>query len=73
MKKLKEKWKRLTSNKFELTLFERDGEGTQFEDKVYLSKISKISNTHFKGLDMNGNRIEYRAERPFSYRIIQLY
>ena len=73
-KKAKASWfKRLTSNKFEVTLFEKGPDGVQFEDKMELSKITKITKHHIKGYDMQGNRVEYFSNEPFNYYVVQFY
>lgn len=73
-KKAKASWfKRLTSNKFEITLFEKGPDGVQFEEKMFLSKVSKITKNHIKGYDMEGNRVEYYSNDPFNYYVVQSY
>ena len=43
--------------------------GTRAHEVYYLKSISKLSQTHIKGIGENGKRWELRTVAPFDYRI----
>lgn len=47
--------------------------GTRAHEEYHFKKISKLSQTHIKGLDPNGKTFELKTTAPFDYRVRRTY
>jgi|TARA_B110000977_G_scaffold195957_2_gene275403 hypothetical protein len=69
---LKEWWKTLTTEEYELTVWFHDGE-LKHKKVFLLSAISKKSATHFVGKDEHGKAFEIKTVAPFDYHLRKIY
>ena len=79
---LKEWWKTVTTEEYELTVWFVDQTVTDAEGNVTankskkvfsLSEVNKKTNTHFLGKDMDGNKIEIKTVEPFDFYLRKIY
>ena len=80
---IKQWWKRVTIEQYKLTVWFEDSCTTNLETKeetftrskkvFQLKSISKHTNNHIKGVDINGCGVEIKTVKPFDYHIVKIY
>ena len=66
-------WKTATTEEYELTVWFPDGEVEKSKKVFQLSDVTKKSQTHFIGKDMEGKVFEIRTVAPFDYYLRKIY
>jgi hypothetical protein len=60
---------RLFNDLYEVKIYQKNGPARVF----YMQSIRKLTNTEFRGVDENGEKIEYKSTEPFDYFKRRLY
>ena len=62
-------WYRLFHDLWEVTIYQEDNEPRKF----YMKEITRLNSRHFKGIDENGHKIEYKTTEDFDFFSRKLY
>jgi hypothetical protein len=79
----KQWWYTVIKEQYELTVWFEDSCTTNLETKeetftrtkktFQMKGISKHTNNHIKGVDINGCAVEIKTVKPFDYHIVKIY
>jgi len=72
MVKKKEKvgfFKRLFCDLYEVTIWLKNGDTRQ----IRLSELKKINQNYLKGIDEDGQKVEFKTEEKFDYYVKKIY
>ena len=80
---IKQWWYTVIKEQYELTVWFEDSCTTNSETKeetftrtkktFQMKGISKHTNNHIKGVDINGCAVEIKTVKPFDYHIVKIY
>ena len=56
-------------DRYEVTIWMKKQDGTNETTMYPLKKLQKISQTHLKGIDINGHKVEVKTVDKFSYEV----
>lgn len=80
---IKQWWYGVIREQYELTVWFEDSCTTNLETKeetftrtrktFQMKGISKHTNNHIKGVDINGCAVEIKTVKPFDYHIVKIY
>ena len=80
---IKQWWYGVIKEQYELTVWFEDSCTTNLDTKeetftrtkktFQMKGISKHTNNHIKGVDINGCAVEIKTVKPFDYHIVKIY
>lgn len=62
-------WKRLFCDLYEVTIYFKDGRTRQ----ITLTELKKINQNYLKGIDEDGQKVEFKTEEKFDYFVKKIY
>ena len=62
-------FKRLFCDLYEVTIWFKDGRTRQ----ITLTELKKINQNYLKGVDEDGNKVEFKTEEKFDYYVKKIY
>ena len=65
--------KRLLYDKYEVTIWYNENDGTKRTQFFELWELSKIDQTSLKGRDMKGHKINIKTTDQFNYQVRKIY
>ena len=65
--------KRVLYDKYEVTIWYNESDGTKRTQFFELSELSKIDQTSLKGRDMKGRKINIKTTDQFNYQVRKIY
>lgn len=65
--------KRLLYDKYEVTIWYNENDGTKKTQFFELSELNKIDQTSLKGRDMKGRKINIKTTDQFNYQVRKIY
>ena len=65
--------KRLLYDKYEVTIWYNENDGTKRTQFFELSELSKIDQTSLRGRDMDGRKINIKTTEKFDYQVRKIY
>lgn len=65
--------KRLLYDKYEVTIWYNENDGTKRTQFFELSELNKIDQTSLKGRDMKGRKINIKTTDQFNYQVRKIY
>ena len=65
--------KRIFSDHYTVTLYTQEDDGTTGVMSYELKELKKITSTYFKGVTLEGEKVEFRTHKPFDYRVVKHY
>jgi hypothetical protein len=65
--------KRLLYDKYEVTIWFVNEDGTRTKSYFELSELRKIDQTTLRGRDMDGHKIDIKTTNKFDYQVRKIY